>query len=104
MQTTPPTTIKQTIVSIWGDEFVLIEPMSAQSFKYHFGCWPNARIETMTLAHTFKLAQYVNDDHSTVLDCIVATAQLVSKDLEYKCVCGLNTRQSLNCESKNCKY
>lgn len=69
-----PKTVKETIVAIFGDEFPIIEKMSPATFKHFFGCWPKMSIDKMTLAHTYKVAVYVVDDHATVLDCIVATA------------------------------
>lgn len=68
-------TFKEIIVSIWGDEFPIIERMSPAVFKHFFGTWPGTKIEKVTLLHTYKLSVYVVDDHSTVLDCIIANSK-----------------------------
>jgi hypothetical protein len=67
-------TVQETIVAIFGDEFPIIERMSPTVFKHFFGCWPKTAIDKMTLAHTYKVSEYVKDDHATVVDCIIATA------------------------------
>lgn len=69
-------TFKEVIVTIWGDEFPIIERMSPSLFRHFFGTWPGTKMEKVTLLNTYKLSDYVKDDHSTVLDCIIANSNL----------------------------
>lgn len=75
-------TFKEIIVTIWGDEFPIIERMSPNLFRHFFGTWPRTSIDKVTLKNTAMLANYVRDDHSTVLDCIVANINLKQQEDE----------------------
>ncbi|GAK96842.1 hypothetical protein JCM19294_1151 [Nonlabens tegetincola] len=58
--------------------------MSPAVFRHFFGTWPGTKMEKVTLLHTYKLSVYVVDDHTTVLDCLIAHTNLKNKRDENK--------------------
>jgi hypothetical protein len=76
---TTPNTIRQVLIEIYGEEFPEIKTMSGDDFQNRFGVSPVGQPKYVRLDQTYKMAEYLNEDHFNVIDGIFSTAGLHRK-------------------------
>lgn len=72
-------TILEVLISCFGEEFPEIATMRGPSFYKHFNIWPTKPAHVVRLCQTYKIAQYVDDDHRNIVEAIVIEIEMINK-------------------------